>query len=41
LKRHHADENNVVFDEELHATESPPMDAGAAIDLAQERETVC
>jgi len=29
------DEDNVVFDEELHGVENPPMDAGAALDRAQ------
>jgi RNA polymerase sigma-70 factor (ECF subfamily) len=40
LKRHHANEDNVVFDEELHGTESPAIDAGAALDRAQDRQTV-
>jgi RNA polymerase sigma-70 factor (ECF subfamily) len=40
LKRHHADENNVVFDEELHGEQSPPMDAGATLDRAQDKLTV-
>ena len=40
LKRHHADEDNVVFDEELHGETIPPMDAGAALDHAQDQRTV-
>jgi RNA polymerase sigma-70 factor, ECF subfamily len=41
LKRHHADEDNVVFDEELHSEQIPPMDAsGAALDRAHDRHTV-
>ena len=40
LKRHHVDEDNVVFDEELHGAQIPPMDAGAALDHAQDRQTV-
>jgi RNA polymerase sigma-70 factor, ECF subfamily len=40
LKRQHADEDNVVFDEELHGVEIPPMDAGAALDHSQDRQTV-
>jgi len=40
LKRNRTDEANVVFDEELHATQSPPMDAGASLDLAHDRQTV-
>jgi RNA polymerase sigma-70 factor, ECF subfamily len=40
LKRHRADEDNVVFDEELHGGQIPPMNAGAALDRAQDRQTV-
>ncbi len=40
LKRNRTDEANVVFDEELHASQTPPMDAGVAIDRAQDRQTV-
>jgi RNA polymerase sigma-70 factor, ECF subfamily len=40
LKRNRPDEANVVFDEELHGTQSPPMDAGAALDRIQDRQTV-
>ena len=40
LKRHRADEDNVVFDEELHGEQIPPMEAGATLDRAQDRQTV-
>jgi RNA polymerase sigma-70 factor (ECF subfamily) len=40
LKRHHTEEDNVVFDEELHGVENPPMAAGAELDRAQDRQTV-
>ena len=40
LKRSRTDEANIVFDEELHGNHVPPMDAGAALDLAQDRQTV-
>jgi RNA polymerase sigma-70 factor (ECF subfamily) len=40
LKRGRTDEANVVFDEELHGAQSPPMEAGIALDLAQDRQTV-
>ena len=40
LKRNRTDEASVVFDEELHGAQSPPMDAGVALDLAQDRQTV-
>ena len=40
LKHNRTDEANVVFDEELHASQTPPMDAGVAIDRAQDRQTV-
>src|SRR5436190_16535908 len=40
LKRHHTNEGNVVFDEELHGVENPPMDAGVVLDRAQDRQTV-
>ena len=40
LKRHRSDEANVVFEEELHGDQSHEMDAGVAIDRAQDRETV-
>jgi RNA polymerase sigma-70 factor (ECF subfamily) len=40
LKRHHTDEANVVFDEELHGAQTEPMDAGAELDRAQDRQTV-
>lgn len=40
LKRSRPDEMNVVFDEELHGGQTPPMEAGIAIDRAQDRQTV-
>ena len=40
LKRNRTDEANVVFDEELHGQQTPPMDAGASLDRAQDRQTV-
>jgi RNA polymerase sigma-70 factor, ECF subfamily len=40
LKRNRPDEANVVFDEELHGSQSPPMDAGVSLDRAQDRQTV-
>jgi RNA polymerase sigma-70 factor, ECF subfamily len=40
LKRRHADEKNIVFDEELHGAQTEQMDAGAELDRAQDRETV-
>ena len=40
LKRHRADEDNVVFDEELHGGQIPPMNAGASLDRAQDQQTV-
>ena len=40
LKRNRTDEANVVFDEELHGSPSPPMDPGISLDRAQDRQTV-
>jgi RNA polymerase sigma-70 factor (ECF subfamily) len=40
LKRNRMDASNVVFDEELHEVETPPMEAGVALDRAQDRQTV-
>jgi RNA polymerase sigma-70 factor, ECF subfamily len=40
LKRHRTVEDNVVFDEELHSEQIPPMDAAATLDRAQDRQTV-
>ena len=40
LKRNRTDEANLVFDEELHGAQTPPMDAGVALDRAQDRQTV-
>ena len=40
LKRNRMDEETVVFDEELHGGQIPPLDAGIALDRAQDRQTV-
>jgi len=40
LKKNRPDEMNIVFDEELHGAATPPMDAGVALDRAQDRQTV-
>jgi len=40
LKRQHAAEDNVVFDEELHGGQIALVDAGAELDRAQDRQTV-
>ena len=40
LKRNRMDEETVVFDEELHGGQMPALDAGIALDLAQDRQTV-
>jgi RNA polymerase sigma-70 factor, ECF subfamily len=40
LKRTRADEANIAFDEELHGGQAPPMDPGATLDQAQDRQTV-
>src|SRR5205814_9571438 len=40
LKRNRMDEETVVFDEELHGGQIPGMDAGLALDRAQDRQTV-
>ena len=40
LKRNRMDEETVVFDEELHGGQIPPLDAGLALDQAQDRQTV-
>jgi RNA polymerase sigma-70 factor (ECF subfamily) len=40
LKRSRTDETNVVFDEELHGGQSATMEAGVALDAAQDRHTV-
>jgi RNA polymerase sigma-70 factor, ECF subfamily len=40
LKRNRTDESNVVFDEELHSSQVPPMDAGVVLDRAQDRQIV-
>ena len=40
LKRNRSDEMNIAFDEELHGGQTPPMEAGVALDRAQDRQTV-
>jgi RNA polymerase sigma-70 factor (ECF subfamily) len=40
LKRNRTDESNVVFDEELHSSQVPPLDAGVVLDRVQDRQTV-
>lgn len=40
LKRNRMEEETVVFDEELHGSQIPPLDAGIALDRVQERQTV-
>ena len=40
LKRNRMDKETVVFDEELHGSQMPPLDAGLALDRAQDRQRV-
>lgn len=40
LKRNRMNEETVEFDEDLHGNEIPPLDAGIALDRAQDRQTV-
>jgi len=40
LKRNRMDEETVVFDEELHGGQIPPLDVGLALDRAHDRQTV-
>ena len=40
LKRNRPQEANVVFDEELHGGQAPPVEPGVALDRAQDRQTV-
>jgi RNA polymerase sigma-70 factor (ECF subfamily) len=40
MKRNRMDEETVVFDEELHGGQIPPLEAGMALDRAQDRQTV-
>ena len=40
LKRNRMDEETVAFDEELHGSQIPPLDAGIALDRAQDRQKV-
>src|SRR5947209_14237100 len=39
LKKNRPDEMNIAFDEELHGGQTPPMDAGVALDRAQDRQS--
>jgi len=40
LRRNRMDEDNVVFEEELHGAHVPALDAGAALDRVQDQQTV-
>jgi RNA polymerase sigma-70 factor (ECF subfamily) len=40
LRKNRMDETNIAFDEELHGGQIPPMDSGAELDRAQDRQTV-
>ena len=40
LRRNRMDEENVVFDDELHGGQIPALDAGIALDRAHDRQTV-
>jgi RNA polymerase sigma-70 factor (ECF subfamily) len=40
LKRNRMDEQTIGFDEELHGGQIPALDAGIALDRAQDRQTV-
>jgi len=40
LKKNRMDETNIAFDEEMHGGQILPMDAGAKLDRAQDRQTV-
>jgi RNA polymerase sigma-70 factor (ECF subfamily) len=40
LKRHLRDEQTVEFDEELHGSQIPQLDAGIALDRAHDRQSV-
>src|SRR4249919_741054 len=40
LKRHRMNEETVAFDEELHGGQIPALDAGVALDRAQDQQTV-
>ena len=40
LKRNRMDDQTVEFDEELHGGQVPPLDAGIALDRAQDQQTV-
>jgi len=40
LRKKRPDEMNIFFEEELHGAQTPPMEAGVALDRAQDRQTV-
>ncbi len=40
LKRNRMDEETVVFDEELHGGQIPPLDPGVVLDRAHDQQTV-
>ena len=40
LKKRRPEEMNTTFDEELHGAAAPAVEAGAALDLAKDRQTV-
>ena len=40
LRKNRPEEMNVVFDEELHSTQTVPTEAGVVLDRAQDRQTV-
>ena len=40
LRRNRMNEETVVFEEELHGGQIPPLDAGIALDRAHDRQTV-
>jgi RNA polymerase sigma-70 factor, ECF subfamily len=40
IKRNRMDEETVMFDEELHGGQIPPLDVGLALDWAQDRQIV-
>lgn len=40
LKRNRMDDENVLFDEELHGVQTPPLDPGIALDRPQDHQTV-
>ena len=40
LKKRRPEEMNITFDEELHGAPASPIESGAVLDLAQDRQTV-